>query len=191
MSALAIQLFHQDGKPSGVWYCSECRSVHSDERGAQSCHGITKCEDCGEELGTRQPYYRTKCQACYAKDWREKQQAEELARYEKALKVQASDYTGPQVFFNDRYYETVEDAIDSADEAPGYVWAAKDIGLPKANIDSIIENVLDGAWEDADENDLNGVDALQKAVDAFNEANSGVAVFMVDYTRAIVIGDAK
>lgn len=186
----AIELFHADGKPSGIWYCSECRTVHKEQRNAQSCHGVTHCEDCGVELGKRQPYYRTQCDECRNKAWREKQAKEEFERYTKAVKIASSEYTGPQVFFNDRYYDTVVDAIDGCDEPPEYVWSAKNVGLRKATTEDLVERVLEEAWEDADSDDLNGLDELQKAVDAFNEANAGVAVYMVDYNEAIVLDAA-
>lgn len=185
----AVQLFHADGNPSGIWYCSECRAVHKDQRGAQSCHGVTHCEDCGVTLGKRQPYYKTHCDECGNQRWRARIAKEEFDRYTKAQKVPASEYSGPQVYFADRYYETVEDAIDGCEEAPEYVWAAKNVGVRKASIEDLIERVLEEAWEDADADDLNGIDELQRAVDAFNAANASTPVFMVDYSTAIVIGE--
>ena len=183
----AIELFHVDGKPSGIWYCSECRSIHNQQRTAQSCHGITHCEECKKELGSRQPYYKTHCEDCDNKKWREKKSADEFQKYTKAVKIKASEYTGPQVFFNGHYYETVEDAIDQCEEPPEYVWAAKDIGLKKATMEYLVDQILEEAWEDADIDDLNGTEELQIAIDSFNEANSGISVYMVDYDEAIVL----
>ena len=185
----AVELFHGDGRPSGIWYCSECRSVYNQQRTAQSCHGITHCEDCGNELGKHQPYYRTRCDECDRKKWREREAKEEFERYTKAVKIKASEYTGPQVFFNDHYYETVADAIEGCDQPPEYIWAAKDVGLRKASIDDLVERVLEEAWEDADIDDLNGVEDLQEAVDAFNEANAAMSVYMVDYNEALVLDE--
>ena len=187
-TAKAIQLFHEDGKPSGIWYCSECRAVYNQERLAQSCHGVTHCEACGAE-GKRQPYYRTLCQDCDNKRWREKQAKEEFERYTKAVKIKASEYTGPQVYFGDKYYETIEDAIDGCDQPPEYVWSAKNVGLQKATIEDLVDRILENAWEDAELDDLNGTEELQKAVDAFNEANDGIPVYMVDYDEAIVLDE--
>jgi hypothetical protein len=42
-------------------------------------------------------------------------------------------------------------------------------------------------WEDAELGDLNGVDELQAAIDAFNKANRPVVCWMVDYSTAILI----
>ena len=135
------------------------------QHGAQRCHGVTHCETCGVSLGKRAPHYRKQCEACDQKDRRDKQAKEEFERYTKAVKIAASEYTGPQVFFNDRYYETVADAIDGCNEPPEYVWSVKNIGLCKANLEDLTERVLEEAWEDADTNDLNGMDELHKAVD--------------------------
>lgn len=188
-TATAIELFHADGKPSGVWYCSECRSVHTQLRTAQSCHGITHCEKCGKELGKRQPYYKTHCQECDNEIWREKQAKEEFERYTKAVKIRASEYTGPQVYFGDRYYDTVEDAVDGCDQLPEYIWSAKDVGLKKATIEDLVDRILEEAWEDADIDDLNGTEELQRAIDLFNESNAGISVYMVDYNEALVLDD--
>jgi hypothetical protein len=185
----AIELFHADGASSGIWYCSECRAVHNQQRTAQACHGVTHCEDCEKELGKRQPYYKTLCSDCDSKKWREQRAAEEFERYTKAVKIKASEYNGPQVFFNDQYYPTVEEAIDNCDAAPEYIWAAKDIGLKKAAMEDLVDRILEEAWEDADIEDLNGIEELQKAIDMFNEVNSGISVYMVDYNEALVLDD--
>lgn len=186
----AVELFHADGKPSGVWYCSECYALYNQQEHARSCHGIiTHCKSCGKELGQRQRYYRTRCDECSEKQRRDNQAKEELDKYTKATKIKASEYTGSRVYFGGKYYETVEDAIDGCDEPPEYVWAAKNVGLPKATIEDLIYRVLDEAWEDADPNVLYGLEELQEAVDAFNEANSGIAVYVVDYREAIVLDD--
>lgn len=188
-TATAIELFHADGKPSGVWYCSECRAVHAQLRTAQSCHGITHCEKCGKELGKRQPYYKTHCQECDNEIWREKQAKEEFERYTKAVKIRASEYTGPQVYFGDRYYDTVEDAVDGCDQLPEYIWSAKDVGLKKATMEDLVDRILEEAWEDADIDALNGTEELQRAIDLFNESNAGISVYMVDYNEALVLDD--
>lgn len=186
----AIELFDSNGKSSGIWYCSECRTVYKDMHFAQQCHGVTHCETCGVSLVKRAPYYKKQCEECDRKDWRARQVKEEFERYTKAVKIAATEYTGPQVFFNDQYYPTVEEAIDECDEPPEYVWAAKNVGLRKATINDLIERILEEAWEDAEPDDLNGLNELQIAVDAFNAANSEICVYMADYNEAIVLDDS-
>lgn len=182
----AIELFHQDGKPSGIFYCSTCRCVHVSKERAVECHGPRVCS-CGKPIESR---YASECPECDRRKWQEKIQKDELDRFEAATKIKASEFTGDQAFWDDKYYDSVEDALDGylkPDHRPEYIWAAKNQGLPKASLDDLIERVIEGAWEDADSDDLNGVEELQAAVDKFNEENAGVPVYMPDFTLAILI----
>ena len=96
----AIELFHSDGKPSGIWYCSECRAVQNDKHLAQRCHGVTHCDTCGASLGKRAPHYVAKqCDECDRKQWRERQAKEEFERYTKAVKISASRIHWPAGVF--------------------------------------------------------------------------------------------
>jgi hypothetical protein len=52
MSAKGIELFHQDGRASGVFYCSECRIVYKTQKEADECHGERLCE-CGAKIEQR------------------------------------------------------------------------------------------------------------------------------------------
>src|SRR6266404_330626 len=105
----AIELFHGDGKSAGAWYCSECRVVNVNKEQAEYCHGKRLCE-CGRPSQDR---HTNLCIDCANRQWRERIERDELARFEKADKIEAKDYTGEQVFLNDRYYETVEEAIET------------------------------------------------------------------------------
>ncbi len=188
----AIELLQQDEKglrTAGVWYCSKCRCVYGDQQAAQGCHGVKLCA-CGQPTSSK---YSKQCQSCSDREWHERVDREESQRYEKAAKVNAADWQGEQVFWGDRYFETVEEAVEFAQDddmpAPEYIWAAKNVGVPKARREDLIDRILEGMWEDADEYDLEGILKLQAAIDEFNLANSGVAVWMVDYSTAILIND--
>jgi len=50
-------------------------------------------------------------------------------------------------------------------------------------------NLLDNMWDDADTSDLNGVEELEAALKAFNEANESVQMWEVDYSTAIMVQD--
>jgi hypothetical protein len=76
-------------------------------------------------------------------------------------------------------------------QEPEYVWACKNIGVPLATTESLYENLLENMWEEADVNDLNGVDELEDAVTAFNEANKSIHVYHPDYSKAILISKRK
>jgi hypothetical protein len=119
---------------------------------------------------------------------------EEAERFEKAIKIHAADWKGDQVYWKDKYFSSIEDLIESCDSdlidgapLPTYVWAAVNQGAPKADLEDFLDRVVQGMWDDADYDDLNGVDELQAAVDAFNKANEGVAVYMVDFSTAILL----
>jgi hypothetical protein len=191
----AIELYLADGRTAGIFYCSECRIVHKTEGEAQACHGVRLCE-CGAPCER----YRSQCHECQSKQWLEESEKKEAERFAKASKIPANEYNGGWVFSedHDRYFDSVEalleyieDDGEEGETAPEYVWACKDIGVPQAHIDSIMENCLDGMWEDADGSDLNGVEELQAAVDAFNEANKSISVYQVDYKTAILIDSGK
>ena len=185
----AIELFKKlpDGGyvATGVFYCSECRVVHATEKQAQRCHGEALCA-CGEKIEDR---YGDLCPKCRMKEWAAKDAVREAEHFEKATKIAEAEYKGEMVYLDDKYFSEVEDAIDDylPGQEPEYVWACKDQGVPLANAESIYENLLENMWEDADVSDLNGVDELEAAVKAFNEANRSISVFVPDYSTAILV----
>ena len=118
----------------------------------------------------------------------------EVERFEKAVKVAERDYEGGYVYFGDTYYASIEvlrDYLDADETVPLYVWACKGVAIPKASIEDVIDNILDNMWEDADPSDLSGVDELEAAIEAFNEANRDVAVYGLDYSIAILLDAAS
>lgn len=181
----AVELYKQDGSKAGIFYCSECRCVYKTEAEASNCHGEKLCA-CGKPIERR---FYAKCNACDQQEWREKRTAEELARFEKATKILASEYKGDMVSDGDNYFSEIEDAVDRFLEGqePEYLWACKDVGVPKASTEGIYEHLLENMWEEADVNDLCGVDELEAAMTAFNEANKAVHVYQVDYSTAILL----
>lgn len=182
----AIELYKQDGKPAGVYFCEECRAVYATQEQANYCHGDRLCA-CGEKIELN--YHKT-CNKCQTKEWREKEEKAEAERFEKATKIAESDYTGEMVYgHDDHYYEEVNDAIDQYLEGqePEYVWACKNVGVPRVSTESLYENLLENMWEDADVSDLYGVDELEAAVTAFNEANKCISVWQPDYSIAILV----
>lgn len=182
----AIELYKKDGATAGIFYCSECRCVYKTRDEADNCHGEKLCA-CGKKIERR---FYAECDDFQSKRWNEESRQKEAERLEKAKKISEKEYTGTFVFGpDDNYYEDIESAIDQYLEGqePEYVWACKDIGVPKANAESIYENLLDNMWEDADHNDLNGVDELEAAVEAFNKANDSIHVWTPDYSTAVLV----
>jgi hypothetical protein len=184
----AVRLYKPDGTSAGVFMCSVCRRVHATEDQADWCHGERLCA-CGKKI--QQGYFQSKCNECQGKEWREKEAAKEAERFEKATKIKASDYAGEHVFCGDQYYDSVGDAVDQFLEGqePEYVWACQDSHLPKVDLEDITCNLLDNMWDDADTSDLNGIEELEAALKAFNEANESVQMWEVDYSTAILVQD--
>lgn len=186
----AIELYKlQDGeyKATGVFYCSECRVVHRTKEEAELCHGERLC-GCGNKV--MQGYYQKLCSDCQSKEWREKEAKREAERFEAAKKITAAEYDGEHVYLGDNYYDSVEDAIDQFLEGqePEYVWACTTHGIRQAELEDVTQNIVENLWEDADTNDLNGLDEMQAAIDAFNKANESLQLWEPDYSTAILVG---
>lgn len=191
----AIPLFHEDGKPAGVWYCSECRTVGPTAEYAERCHGTLACKTCGEPIESSRRSAYNICSECEEKAWRERQAAKEADRFEKAKKITAAEWPGwvYREGCGGEYFREVEDVIERMQDdsegadPPRYVWAAKDVGVSKVDIDDVVSNILDNGWEDMELSDLNGVAEMEAAIDAFNEANASIEVYLPDYSIAILL----
>jgi len=181
----AVELYKQDGKKAGVFFCSECRTVFATEYGATACHGDIFCA-CGEKIKER---FRSVCSACSSKAWRAEEAQREAKRFEDAAKVKEAEYSGDMVSDGDRFYDSVEEAIDQDVEGqePEYLWGVKDVGLPMVNSDNIVDHLLENMWEDAGRDDLVGLDELDAAIAQFNQANKAVRVYVVDYGIAVLL----
>lgn len=146
---------------------------------------------CGKPTLNR---FSRQCAECDNRDWKERMAREEAERFEKATKIHAADWKGDQVYWKDEYFSSIEDLIESYDSdlidgtpLPTYVWATVDRGVPKVDVEDLLDRVVEGMWDDAGYDDLNGVDELQAAVYSFNLANNGVTVYMVDFSTAILL----
>jgi hypothetical protein len=181
----AVELYKADGSTAGIFYCSECRVVFRTKDEAQLCHGEKIC-DCGNKIEDR---FYAKCRVCQGKEQAEQSRQREAARYEKANKIQWSDYKGGMILDGDDYYEDLESALDRYEEGqePEYVWACKDIGVAKLYAEDIVQNIIENMWEDADCYDLNGMAELDAACEAFNKANESISVWEPDYSTAILV----
>jgi hypothetical protein len=183
----AIELFKQDGAAAGIFYCSECKIVSRTQEEAEWCHGEKLCA-CGKKI--TQGYFQRKCGDCDGIEWKEKQRQKESERFEAATKIKASEYSGEHVMCGDEFYESVEEAIDQFLEGqePEYVWACRDHGLPIVDVEDVISNLLDNMWDDADTSDLYGLNELEAALKAFNEANKSIRIWEPDYSTAVLVG---
>jgi hypothetical protein len=188
----AIELYKkkEDGTmaPCGIYFCSQCRIVHLDKESAEWCHGERLCV-CGKKIESM--YYRStrKCDECEHKDFTERERRAEAKRFESATKITEAEYKGEHVYLDDEYYDSVEDAIDEylVGQEPEYVWACADHGIRTVDVEDVLTDILENMWEDADYTDLYGVDELEAALKAFNEANKSIQLWEPDYTTAILV----
>lgn len=183
----AIQLFHKDGKDSGIFYCGSCRIVHPEQSKADLCCQPYKCSACGVE--TRK--YVSECATC--RDIRETGKEKEV--FEKAEKVTEWDgwIFSDGLGYGDGYFSDVDDLIEWCEEndvpRPEYVWTCEPVAFAQITVDQVTELITDSgdAYEDFEQSDLNGLDELSKAIEAFNDANSGIFAYHASNTKALVL----
>jgi hypothetical protein len=183
----ASELFHADGKPTGVFYCGKCRIVHRDRIMADNCCVPYRCKYCDVEVDK----YRLVCAACC----RKQDIAKEAARFEKAEKLTAWD--GPVVMpDSDRYFSDVGDYLDQTewDEEQTeceYLWTCHAKPVCHLDYDTIIENATQEPYEDFDPESLRGRKDLEVALAVFNELNKGNVCWTPDYKVALLLPKTK
>src|SRR6185369_10937636 len=97
----STELFHKDGRSTGIFFCGQCRIVHRTEGGAVECCAPRKCSECGKEVDR----YWTVCESCR----NERDARAERERFEKANKL--TDWDG-WVSLGDRYFESVDELLE-------------------------------------------------------------------------------
>ncbi len=142
---------------------------------------------------------------CYSSASRRRSEEDRFAR---ASYVPAAHWKG-WVCDGDTYHESVEAYLDQwhsdnsrwdsqlkrfvlmDDAEPSlYVWAARPQPvIPPFDVADVVEHwVCDRGWEDMDvEADLEGVPALQAAIDAFVAANAAVVSYHEDRSTAVIL----
>lgn len=181
-----IELFHKDGKPSGVFYCEKCRIIHRTLETATQCCDY-RCKHCGATC----PNYWVACSECSRKE-SEKREAERFAAAEKVY-----DYDGP-IYCDgigyDGYSADLEEFIENCDwcetEAPDYVWTCNRVHFAHFDYSEILERIGEQGYEDFDPDDLNGIPELKAAIEKFNEANAGIESWEPNYKRAFVLPES-
>ncbi len=179
----AKQLYHENGKPTGVYHCGKCGTVYREEAQAQQCCDIRRCT-CGAEVGQ----YRTVCLRC--DDARET--GRERKRFEQAEKL--TDWAG-WVYTdigNENYFPSLGDLLEHCElndidlATVHYVWACKSSPLVKVDIGDILERISDDGYEDC-EDDIKGKEEFAAAIRIFEETNKDLLVYTPDYTKAVLI----
>lgn len=137
-----------------IYACKDERAHEAARQAAEDCYTCKPNNICA--CGAECPKYWTSCGSC---------------RYQKALDEaeEIADDGGPYCTFDgDKYFTDLEEAADD-----GCQWVSPCIiTYPTIDAESVIDNVLSEMHEDADVDDLVGVDALFDAVKTFNDAQT-------------------
>lgn len=183
-------LFKEDTKggfiPTNLWACSKCRFQHVKDIAEKCC----KCLTCGKEADSNSHGVFTclDCQKISRNNW-------EKTKFDKAQKVKYKDYGEDYFFFNDSYYETLEDLLDSqceGDDPPDYAWASKYTAGPKLSLDRYLEEYDEEMGGDNNEfpsENLKGLEELKTAILKFNETNKDNKYYFPDESIAVIFED--
>jgi hypothetical protein len=192
----AIYLHLPDGTPTKWSMCSECNTVAAPGNFDLSQKCCT-CYDCGEPLpkDERIPYVTGSGKSLYHRECERKRRAARDAEVlEKAELV--TDYDGPVYLegvgrgsYGDAFFETAQELSEHLDfhegERPLFAHCCTARGL-SIDLDTVLENATEEMYDDC-RDDLDGVDVLQSAVDAFNAANESIRTWDPDYKRKVAI----
>lgn len=184
----AVELFHQDGRSAGVYYCGRCRIVRKTVEQAESCCQPRHCEKCGNEIDEQ---YRSVCEDCRHEE-RMQKETERLA------KAELVEYEGGWVFsdaiaYNNGYFESMGDLLDHIqDEEPeqwpefAYLTSEQPFAI---DYDRVIEDAESQLEWDSDwgEPSYTGEDELRAAIEKFNEANKSIKTYWPDYGRKVKV----
>jgi hypothetical protein len=181
------ELFKADGKATGVYYCEKCRVCHRNKTNADDCCTLRKCA-CGAPV-KGQGYI--KCHECQERDIIRA----EAERFDKAEKLTTWD--GPvwadgcgsrDGFFPDmdEFYDWTQ-CREPGEEVPPYVWACDKKPVVSLDIDHILENATQEAYEDFCYADLTGIKELESAMEKFCEINKDVVTWIPNYKKAVLV----
>jgi hypothetical protein len=191
----ATELFHQDGKTAGIFYCGKCRCVARSQAAAEQCCQNRKCSKCGKDTGSQLKLVCDTCQAV-------KFLTQEAERFAKADKI--TEWSG-WVFcegfgYHDGYFESIEDLLDFLDDEDNkrqdgesgvtYAWACEADQIVNVSLDDILQNIEADAYEGFDSETLKGLPEFKAAIAAFNLANAGELSYTPDYSKAILLPNA-
>lgn len=108
-------------------------------------------------------------------------------------KAELVDWNGYPIATLDHFYTSWEDMAESAQyeewkKIPEYVFATKRCTIPHLDAGDIVERIMEELdIDNGDEPTIHGVDELQKALDAFREANKNINWFEIDIKRKVKV----
>jgi hypothetical protein len=184
----AIELFHQNGKTAGVFYCEKCRSVHANKQSAERCCMPFKCDMCGA------PSARDwlLCEICRQRFMEEK----EAERFRKSERVE--QWGGPvfveglgsnEGFFGNlcELIEWIHENEDEGEALPTYAWTCDEIPIVNLDYGQIMEDATQEAPECFDLSELAGVTELKAALATFNELNQKLVGWEPNFKKAVLV----
>jgi hypothetical protein len=174
----AKELFLEDGKPTGIFFCSQCRIVSRDKEFADKCCVPDKCRICGEDVPE--------------KHWSVHRSCREKEIFDKSEKLTSWDgwVCADGIGHNDGYFESVEElkeyCEDEEIELPEYVHPCIEVSFEGVDLERAIERVTEEMFEDAWDH-LKGLSELEEAVKVFNEKNKELVTYIEDPKRVILL----
>lgn len=194
------RFLNPDGSPANIWACGVCKQVFADEGFARQC---CTCVACGkpfeEERGFKEKGPGRYHSGCWTRQCAERAKAM-MAKAEVLDKWDGwviNDLAGGGPM-SDGYAENLDDMGEHLEDQllcgelvledwPSYVYVCDAVPMRKVTIDDIIDLISDDLPEDGE--DLpHGCAELGKALDAFNEANKGVALYRFNHSKVVKLG---
>jgi hypothetical protein len=196
MNAIYLHLHLPDGIATKWSMCSECHTVAAPGNFDLSQKCCT-CYDCGEPLpkDERTPYADGTGRSLYHRACEQKRRTARKAEILEEAELVVG-YDGPVYLdgvgkgsFGDGFFSDAQELSEHLDfsegERPLFAHCCTPRGL-SIDLDSILENATEEMYEDC-RDDLNGVDELQSAVNAFNVANESIRTWDPDYKHKVAI----
>lgn len=191
----AYYLHKPDGTQTDFSACGVCGKLARGVTNFDISERCCTCYDCGLPLNEHERQYaNTKLYHVACDDKRRR--LNEQKRMDNAALV--ADYDGPVFLdgvghgsYGDGFFADVDELAehldfgDSEGDRPQFAFCCTSRGLC-FHLDNILESATEDMHEDA-RDDLEGVEALQTAVDAFIEANKSLLTWDVDYKRKVAI----
>ncbi len=193
----AIELFHQDGVATGIFYCSACRVVHHTRDRAWECCNPKYCSSddefhCGKQLDRR---YGGICGACDSA----KRKAEMKRRLDDAELVEGYEgwvWSPSLGGRNDGFFDGIGDLIDFCEEndddeeapitIPEFVFCCEDSPPQRVEIGDVLEQMFADSFEDT-QDQADGEHELTVALDTFWRKNEHIVSYSPDYKRKVRI----
>lgn len=157
----ATELFHQNGRPAQVWYCTHCRNVHKIKDAAEQCCRPSLCS-CGAEC--RRGWLV--CDTCREANIRKKEQAQ----IRSAKKIPEAEWD-KAVVADGEYFSSMDALRDRCDadgkKLPFPIWGTSPIRF-QLDAHQLIEHGCDDLYEDAfDHVSSEGIQKLQALLDGW------------------------